>query len=108
MLQRVPHSTVQGDRDLTAQIEDLTYTQVAAGWFYTVLLSSDGSAVACGCNGGRECDLPAQDGDLTYTQIAAGMADTVLLRSGGSAVACGSIVQGDRDLTAQIEDLTYT
>ena len=56
----------EGQCDLPALVEGLTYTQVAAGGGHTVLLRSDGSAVACGCNHSGECDLPALVEGLTY------------------------------------------
>ena len=39
---------------------------VAAGNTHTVLLRSDGTAVACGGNTDDRCNLPALDGGLTY------------------------------------------
>ncbi|CAK0796691.1 unnamed protein product [Prorocentrum cordatum] len=58
---------------------------VAAGDEHTVLLRSDGAAVACG---------------LAYVQVAAGGVHTVLLRSDGAAVACGWNVFQQCDLPA--------
>merc|ERR1712060_888156 len=46
---------------------DMTYVQVAAGGYHTVLLRSDGAVVACGWNGDNQCNTPALDGDMTYT-----------------------------------------
>merc|ERR1719356_208975 len=88
-------------------MEGLTYTQVAAGTHHTVLLRSDGSAVACGGNDDGECEIPALMEGLTYTQVAAGACHTVLLRSDGSAVACGGNDDGECDLPALPADLTY-
>merc|ERR1740121_1114422 len=48
-------------------VADRSYTQVAAGADHTVLLRSDGTAVACGLNDDGQCDLPALVADLTYT-----------------------------------------
>ena len=39
--------------------EGAAYTQVVAGFFHTVLLRSDGVAVACGENAEGQCDIPA-------------------------------------------------
>ena len=71
-----------------------------AGGGHTVLLRSNGTAVACGGNLWGQCDLPALEGDLTYTQAAAGDHHTVLLRSDGTAVACGDNQFGQCDLPA--------
>ena len=47
-------------------VGDLTYTQVAAGMLHTVLLRSDGTAVACGRHEDGQTDLPELDEDLAY------------------------------------------
>ena len=52
----------------------------AAGFGHTVLLRSDGSAVACGQKADGRCDLPALVADPGYTQVAAGARLAVLLR----------------------------
>ena len=80
---------------------------VAAGDFHTVLLRSDGTAVACGSNGAGQCNLPALDEGLTYTQVAAGDGHTLLLRSDGRAVACGANYFGQCNLPALDGGLTY-
>ena len=67
----------------------MTYTQVAAGESHTVLLRSNGTAVACGDNEEGQCSIPALDGHMTYTQTIAGYGYTVLLRSDGTVMACG-------------------
>ena len=97
----------EGHCDLPALDGDLTYKQIAAGSYHTVLLRSEGAAVACGGNIDTQCDLPALDGDLTYTQIAAGSYHTVLLRSEGTAVACGENYEGQCDLPALDGHLTF-
>ena len=42
----------------------LRYTQVSAGYGHTVLLRSDGEAVACGRNGDGQRDIPALPSEL--------------------------------------------
>ena len=61
--------------------------QIDGGSGHTVLLRSDGTAVACGCNLDRQCLIPALDGGLAYVQVDAGCCHTTLLRSDGMAVA---------------------
>merc|ERR1712007_279754 len=73
---------------------------------HTVLLRSDGTAVACGNNDWGQCNIP-ELGDLTYTQVAAGGRHTVLLRSDGTAVACGANDDGQCNIP-ELGDLTYT
>jgi alpha-tubulin suppressor-like RCC1 family protein len=59
----------------------ITYTQVSAGTNHTVLLRSDGVAVACGRVGKGQCDIPPLPDRMTYTQVFAGHdVHTVLLR----------------------------
>ena len=72
----------------------MSYTQVDAGVYHTVLLRSDGCAVACGSNTSGQCNIPPVDEDIFYTQVSAGLGHTVLLRSDGRAVACGSNAHG--------------
>merc|ERR1712232_146307 len=77
--------------------DQLSYTHVAAGDCHTVLLRSDGSAVACGCNDNGQCNIPALDEQVSYTEVVAGLNHTVFLRSDGSAVSCGNIrIPGQR------------
>ena len=62
---------------------------VSAGGNQTLLLRSDGIAVACGCNLDGQCEIPPLEEGMSYTQVSAGRFHTVLLRSDGNAVACG-------------------
>ena len=70
---------------------------VSAGGSHTVLLRSDGSAVAFGINVEGQCNIPKLEQGVSYTQVSAGFAipdshtfsHTVLLRSDGRTVACG-------------------
>ena len=70
----------------------MSYIQVAAGIEHTVLLRSDGTAVACGLNDCEQCNIPPLDEGLSYIQVSAGGHQTLLLRSDGSAVTCGIMV----------------
>lgn len=65
---------------------------------HTVLLRSDGRAVACGYNVDGQCDIPALEDGMTYLQVSGGVGHTVLLRRDGHAVACGSNLQGQCDI----------
>ena len=68
----------------------MSYTQVSAGGDHTVLLRSDGTALACGNNEDGQCNIPPLDDGISYTQISAGNVHTVFLRNDGTAVACGA------------------
>ena len=45
----------------------MTYIQAAAGHLHTVLLKSDGTAVAFGCNQLGQCEIPPPPAGLKYT-----------------------------------------
>ena len=62
---------------------------LVAGGRHTVLLRSDGVAVAFGLDDIGQCRIPALEAGVSYTQVAAGRGYTVLLRSDGAAVAFG-------------------
>ncbi|CAK0870814.1 unnamed protein product [Prorocentrum cordatum] len=80
---------------------------VAAGARHTVLLRSDGTAVACGRSDEGQCVLPGLAAGRAYTQAAAGQDHTVLLRSDGRAVACGLHGEGQCDLPPLGAELAY-
>lgn len=86
---------------------ELTYIQVSAGGSHTVMLRSDGTAVASGSGSCERCDIPALVEGLKYIQVAAGGFHTVLLRSDGTAVACGDTSQGQCNIPALDGDMTY-
>ncbi|CAK9049098.1 E3 ISG15--protein ligase Herc6 [Durusdinium trenchii] len=88
--------------------EGMSYNQVAAGCFHTVLLRSDGDVVACGSNSDGQCDIPPLEEGISYTQVSAGGSHTVLLRSDGNAVACGSNSDGQCDIPALEKGISYT
>merc|ERR1712232_115928 len=74
----------------------MTYTQAAAGGLHTVLLRSDGTAVACGDNYDGRCDLPALEPGTTYTEQAGNKTvlqatldgDTLRMSTLGGRVVC--------------------
>ena len=55
-----------GQCDIPRLPDGITYTQVSAGQFYTVLLRSDGDAVTCGRNDSGQCDIPTLDPGTWY------------------------------------------
>ncbi|WP_264060738.1 Ig-like domain-containing protein [Mycolicibacterium psychrotolerans] len=86
----------------------VTYTQVAGGGQHTVLLRSDGTAVAVGDSQYGQCNIPAiDDPGVTYTQVAAGQYHTVLLRSDGQVVAVGANDRGQLNIPND-PGVTYT
>lgn len=81
---------------------------VSAGYRHTVLVRSDGSAVACGENSSGQCDIPQLERGMRYTQASAGCGHTVLLRSDGTAVACGDNSAGQCDIPPLEKGIRYT
>ena len=55
-----------------------------------MLVRSDGSAVAWGCNRLGQCNIPDLVEGVTYTQVDTGDEHTVLLASDGTVAVCGS------------------
>ena len=80
----------------------------SAGKSHTVLLRSDGTAVACGSNDLAQCNIPALEPGVFYIQTSAGGAHTGLLRSDGTAVACGSNYAGQCNIPALEPGVFYT
>ena len=78
--------------------QGISYTQVCASVHHTVLLRSDGSAVACGNNLHGHCDIPPLDEGMSYAQVSAAEDHTVLLRSDGTCVFCGTPDVGQCDI----------
>ena len=76
--------------------------------FKTLLLRSDGTAVACGDNSSGEFEIPALDEGISYIQVSAGTYHSVLLRSDGHAVACGSNTEGQCNIPPLDKGLRYT
>ena len=78
----------QGECDIPALSEGVTYVQVVAGAGFTVLLRSDGTAVACGMNN-MTYEFPRPTGSsaglaVTYTHIAVAAVPRICyLRSDG-------------------------
>ena len=48
-----------GQCDIPALAEGVTYTQISSGSDHTLLLLSDGTAVACGSDFDGQCSIPA-------------------------------------------------
>ncbi|PRC57396.1 hypothetical protein C6A85_21595, partial [Mycobacterium sp. ITM-2017-0098] len=65
----------------------VTYTRVAAGEYTTVLLRSDGTAVAVGSNGSGQLNIPQPPTGVVYTQVSASRFNTMLLSSTSAAPA---------------------
>ena len=109
-----------GQCDIPPLEAGMSYIQVAAGgcvfidqWGYrtdgghTVLLKSDGNAVAFGDNSYGQCDIPPLETGMSYIQVSAGWVHIVLLRSDGSAVAFGHNSCGQCDIPPLEAGMSY-
>lgn len=79
-----------------------------AGTFHTVLLRSDGRALACGKNDHGQCNIPRLEDSAKYLQASAGTSHTALLKSDGTAVACGANNYGQCVIPELEDGVTYT
>ena len=70
---------------------------IAAGDFHSVGVRADGSVVACGNDGFRQCDV---SGWHDAVAVAAGASHTVCLRADGAALACGANDDGQCNVEA--------
>jgi alpha-tubulin suppressor-like RCC1 family protein len=98
----------QSELSLFATAMNLSSTQVSAGRCHTVILRSDGHAMACGLNRNTQCNIPPLDVAMSYIQVAAGGYHTVLLRCDGRAVACGKNTHGQCHIPPLDEGTWYT
>ena len=80
---------------------------VAAGGLHTVLLRSDGCAIAFGENQYGQCAIPALDGEKRDIQVVAGQMLLGLLKSDGSAIICGKNEGGRCTIPDFQSDLSY-
>ena len=80
----------------------------SGGKCHTVLLRSDGHAVAFGGNGKKQCNIPTCRAGLTYKQVSTGHGHTVLLRSDGHAVAFGHNGKGQCNIPDLDAGFSYT
>ena len=78
------------------------------GASHSVLLRSDGTAVACGDNRFGQCNIPDLVEGVIYTHVDTGVAHTVLLASDGTAVAFGSSEVAGEDVPALSGGVIYT
>jgi hypothetical protein len=98
------------DQPSNLQVSDLALIPAmpSAGYHHSVLLKSDGSAIATGNNHYAQCNIPPLDEGMAYTQISAGGAHTVLLRSDGRVVAIGCNEDGQCDIPPFDEGVVYS
>eukprot|EP00434_Breviolum_minutum_P027835 symbB.v1.2.024621.t1/scaffold2344.1/size81749/8 len=85
---------------------------MAAGLQHTLLLCSDGDAVACGKNDMGQCEIPELPDDENmparrYIGASAGINHTLLLRDDGHVVAFGGRSEGQCEVPVLPEGLRY-
>ncbi len=79
----------------------------AAGEYHTVLLRSDGEAVAFGSNFASQCNVQVLPPGMQYVHVSAGGYHTVLLRSDGEAVDFGRNSGGQCDVPVLPSGMQY-
>eukprot|EP00929_Paragymnodinium_shiwhaense_P041904 TRINITY_DN21760_c0_g2_i1.p1 TRINITY_DN21760_c0_g2~~TRINITY_DN21760_c0_g2_i1.p1 ORF type:complete len:787 (+),score=116.10 TRINITY_DN21760_c0_g2_i1:69-2429(+) len=85
-----------------SQLDHIYYDVIAAGHKHTILIQSDGKALAVGADSGQDPgprresqkDIPEPPPGVEYIAAAGGARHTVLVRSDGEAVAVGSNLHG--------------
>jgi len=80
---------------------------VAAAVDHTVLLRSDGAAVACGDDQYGQCNIPVLADGVAYTHVAATGFSITLFMSDGNAAICGHNDQGPCIIPALPRGVTY-
>jgi hypothetical protein len=101
-----------GQADVPALPDGVTYTGGASDERHTVLLRSDGQAVAFGFDPDididEQVDIPPLPMGTTYTAVGVGYNHTVLLRSDGQVLAFGSNEYGQTEVPPLPSGMTYT
>jgi hypothetical protein len=101
-----------GQANVPALPDGVTYTTGASDELHTVLLRSDGQAVAFGSDPNvvvdAQLDIPALPVGMTYTAVAVGYQHTLLLRSDGQVLAVGYNDYGQTDVPPLPPGMTYT
>lgn len=98
----------QGQLDIPAAPEGVTYTKIAVGVDYTLALRSNGTVIVVGYDEENPITVPELPDGLTYTDIDAGYSHVVLLRSDGAAFASGFNLEGQTDIPELPDGLIYT
>ena len=80
------------------------FESVAAGYYHSLGLKTDGSIVAWGYNNYGQCDVPSPNTD--FTAVAAGRYHSLGLKSDGSIVAWGYNYCGQCDVPEPNTDFT--
>lgn len=70
----------------------VVYTKAVSGDGHTILLRSDGAAIAVGRNDFGQTNIPTLPDSVTYTDVAAWTYNTILVRSDGTAIGLGANV----------------
>lgn len=89
--------TVELNLQLNARRAQLSQESIAVGFYHTVGLAADGSALACGDNSWGQCDVA---GERDLVAVAAGAYHTLLLRADGTVRAVGRNTEGQCETAA--------
>ncbi len=94
--------------DIPALPPGVTYVQADAGYYFTVLLRSDGKVVFSANYLNLETTAPELPTGVTYTKVQTGEGHAVLLRSDGQVETVGINDIGQGDVPELPPGVTYT
>jgi hypothetical protein len=86
----------------------MTYTGVAAGWYHSLALRSDGNLIAWGNPTSGLRNVPALPPGTSYIAASGGVEHTLALRSDGVVVAWGNNIHLQTVVPSLPPGLTYT
>ena len=97
-----------GQTNVPALPEGMSYTDVAGGGFHNLAVRSDGQVVAWGDNRFGAINVPALPEGMSYTDVAGGNDHSLALRSDGQVVAWGYTRDGATNVPALPAGVSYT
>jgi len=89
----------RGQTSIPSSLQGKTVTQIAAGYYHSLALTSDGTITAWGNNSSGQTSIPSSLKGKTVTQIAAGASTSLALSLATKPVALTSPAQGSEVTT---------
>jgi hypothetical protein len=97
-----------GESSAPAGLAGKNVTAIAAGYFHSLALTSDGQVTTWGGDDQGESNVPASLSSQTVTAVAAGGYHSLALTSDGQVTAWGSNDQGESNVPASLSSQTVT
>ncbi len=101
-------SDYYGESSPPAGLAGKDVTAIAAGYFHSLALTTDGQVTAFGDNDQGQSNVPASLSSQTVTAIAAGGYHSLALTTDGQVTAWGSNGQGESNVPASLASQTVT